>query len=49
MSSGLEKLIGSYLFVEGFASIAYSQDQRVLSNIGRLGRMGIGTWLFFKE
>lgn len=47
MSSSLEKIVGSYLFVEGFASIAYSQDQRPLSNIGRLGRMGVGIWLFF--
>lgn len=49
MSTGLEKLIGSYLFVEGLGSIAYSKDQRSLSNIGRLGRMGIGLWLFFRE
>ena len=41
MSTSLEKIIGGYLFIEGWASIAYSQDQRSLSNIGRLGRMGI--------
>lgn len=28
--------IGGYLFIEGWASIARSQDQRGLSNIGRL-------------
>lgn len=49
MPTSLEKLVGGYLFVEGFASIAYSQDQRSLSNIGRLGRMGIGLWLFFRQ
>lgn len=48
MSTSLEKIIGGYLFVEGFMSIAYSQDQRSLSNIGRLGRMGIGIWLFLR-
>ena len=48
MSTSLEKSVnskmlsaGGYLFVEGWTSIAYSQDQRSLSNIGRLGRMGI--------
>lgn len=48
MSTSLEKSvnskmlsIGGYLFIEGWASIARSQDQRSLSNIGRLGRMGI--------
>lgn len=48
MSTSLEKIIGGYLFVEGWASIARSQDQRGLSNIGRLGRIGIGIWLFFR-
>lgn len=48
MSTSLEKIIGGYLFIEGWASITYSQDQRSLSNIGRLGRMGIGIWLFFR-
>lgn len=41
MSTSLEKIVGGYLFIEGWTSIAYSQDQRGLSNIGRLGRMGI--------
>lgn len=41
-----EKIIGGYLFIEGLASIIYSIDQKPLSNIGRLGRMGIGVWLF---
>lgn len=49
MSTSLEKIVGGYLFVEGWASIAYSQDQRSLSNIGRLGRIGIGIWLFFNK
>ena len=48
MSTSLEKIVGGYLFVEGWASVAYSQDQRYLSNIGRLGRIGIGLWLFFR-
>ena len=46
--SSLEKIVGGYLFIEGWASIAYSADQRNLSNIGRLGRMGIGIWLFLR-
>lgn len=40
-----EQLMGGFLFVEGFLSMTESQDQRVLSNIGRLGRMAIGVWL----
>lgn len=44
-----EKLVGGYLFVEGFLSIAASQDQRLLSNIGRVGRMIIGVWLFSRK
>jgi len=39
------QIMGGYLFIEGFLSITASQDQRVLSNIGRLGRMAIGVWL----
>ncbi len=46
MATDLEKLFGGYLFIEGFLSIAESQDQRALSNVGRLGRMVIGVWLF---
>lgn len=42
MPTSLEKIVDGYLFVEGWTSIVYSQDQRSLSNIGRLGRMGIG-------
>ncbi len=41
-----EKLVGGYLFIEGLLSIIDSQDQRTLSNIGRVGRMVIGVWLF---
>ena len=48
MSTILEKILGGYLFVEGWMSIAYSQDQRSFSNVGRLGRMGIGIWLFLR-
>lgn len=33
-----EKVIGSYLFIEGLLSIN-SIDQRPVSNIGKLGRM----------
>jgi hypothetical protein len=33
------KLVGGSLFVEGSLSIAVSQDQKVLSNIGRLGKI----------
>lgn len=46
MATDGEILVGGYLFVEGFLSIAKSQDQRSLSNIGRIGRMIIGIWLF---
>ena len=46
MSTGIEKLAGGYLFVEGLLSITSSQDQRAISNIGRVGRMVIGIWLF---
>ena len=45
MATQGEMLIGGYLFFEGLLSIIASQDQRVLSNIGRLGRMAIGVWL----
>ena len=38
MSTSLEKIIGGYLFIEGWASI---ENQRGLSNIGKLGRIGI--------
>jgi hypothetical protein len=33
------KLVGSRLFVEGSLDIAVPQDQRVLSDIGRLGKI----------
>lgn len=46
MATDGEKLIGGYLFVEGFLGIVESQDQRFLSNVGRVGRMAIGVWLF---
>jgi hypothetical protein len=46
MATDGEMLVGGYLFVEGLMSIAWSQDQRLLSNIGRVGRMAIGVWLF---
>ena len=46
MATDGEKMVGGYLFIEGLLSIIDSQDQRVLSNIGRLGRMAIGVWLF---
>ena len=46
MATDGEMLVGGYLFVEGLLSIVASQDQRILSNIGRVGRMAIGVWLF---
>lgn len=46
MATDGEMLVGGYLFVEGFLSIVGSQDQRLLSNVGRVGRMAIGVWLF---
>lgn len=46
MATGGEMLVGGFLFVEGLLSIIESQDQRKLSNIGRIGRMAIGVWLF---
>ena len=45
LKSPLEYLTGGYLFVEGLGSILYSQDQRSLSQLGRLGRIAIGSWL----
>lgn len=45
MATTLEELMGGFLFVEGYLSMSASQDQRVLSNIGRLVRMAIGVWL----
>ena len=46
MATGMERFLGGYLFIEGLLSIIDSQDQRTLSNIGRVGRMAIGVWLF---
>lgn len=41
-SNSLEQLAGGIVFVDGVASIVYSTDQRPLSNLGRLLRIGIG-------
>lgn len=38
--------IGSFLFIEGLASILYSKDQQPISHIGRLIRMGIGYYIY---
>lgn len=43
-----KQLAGGFLVVEGLLSILGSQDQRTISNLGRLGRMGIGLWLVFR-
>jgi len=40
-----EKLAGGFLLGEGAISLLLSQDQRLLSNLGRLGRIFIGVWL----
>lgn len=42
MSNRFEQVAGGIVFVDGAASIVYSTDQRPLSNLGRLLRMGIG-------
>ncbi len=39
------KLFGAIIIVDGVASIAFSKDQRPISNIGRLIRTGIGVGL----
>lgn len=41
----LMQLAGIYLIAEGLASIFYSIDKRELSQIGRIGRVGIGLFL----
>lgn len=41
----LEEIFGGFLIVEGLTSIVFSQDQRALSQIGRLLRMAGGAWL----
>lgn len=41
-SNRFEQVAGGIVFVDGAASIVYSTDQRPLSNLGRLLRMGIG-------
>jgi hypothetical protein len=42
MVTQLEKLVDSCLLVEYFLSIAVSGDQKVLSNIGILGKIVFG-------
>jgi len=39
------QIAGIYLVVEGLGSIFYSIDKREISQIGRLGRVGIGIYL----
>lgn len=41
----LMQISGLYLIVEGLGSIFYSIDQRNTSQIGRIGRVGIGIYL----
>jgi len=45
-SNRFEQAAGGIVFVDGAASIVYSTDQRPMSNIGRLLRIGIGFGLF---
>ncbi len=45
-SNGFEQVAGGIVLVDGVASIVYSTDQRPLSNLGRLLRIGIGFGLF---
>jgi len=40
-------LAGLFLVIEGILSIVGSQDQRVVSTVGRLTRIGIGTWIIY--
>lgn len=45
-SNSLEQVAGGVILVDGVASILLSTDQRPLSNLGRLLRIGIGFGLF---
>jgi len=42
MYNKFEQVAGGIVFVDGAASILLSTDQRPLSNLGRLLRIGIG-------
>jgi hypothetical protein len=43
--SGLIKLAGAIIIIDGVASIIYSEDQRAVSNTGRVIRSIIGVGL----
>jgi len=40
--SVLLKVFGIFLIIEAIVSIGYSQDQRKISQVGRMARIGIG-------
>jgi hypothetical protein len=39
------KWLGGFLILEGIISIAASRDRRMISQAGRVARIGIGAWL----
>jgi hypothetical protein len=41
----MEELLGGFLVGEAVVSIVASQDQRIISNIGRGLRILVGLWL----
>ncbi len=43
------KVIGSFLAIEGLLSIIYSQDKQTISQFGRVGRICIGIYLITKN
>lgn len=42
------KVAGAIILADGILSIAYSQDQREISNAGRIVRSIIGAWLIIE-
>lgn len=44
-SNNMKKIVAVIIIVDGVASIAFSKDQRIIPNIGRLIRTGIGIGL----
>lgn len=40
------KLIGGFLILEAIASMMYSEDKRGVSQVGRLVKIGVGTYVY---
>lgn len=47
--SGITKLAGGYIITEGILSIVGSEDKRVISQIGRAGRIALGLYFIVKK